>query len=258
MAEVEASAGFLGRHWLDYASTLATNSDFLSGFGNFRRPKPVSRVSHLLSLYTRVSRLSATSIDVLDAAATHVMVPTDEPFVLLLFSGNSGCGKTRLAEGIACALADDPLDETAAINISCSSTVTHTHLFGLGGAYIGSQKGSPFNNFIWSRQGRPGMVILDEFEKLESTAQLGFLEPWGTGDWVDKRLTETFTKNCDCANIIFVLATNMKLPDGDVEDLKDALPFKHEVNGRITHAMRFPDLSSKEIDLLAASGLTRA
>lgn len=252
MAEVEASAGFPGRHWLDNASTLAKKSDF--SFWSWELPPAKAGIARLPFGIVGHSRVA---LEVLDAVATHLMVPAEETLVVL-FSGSSGCGKTRLAEGIASALADDPLDETASIKISCSSAATHTEVFGLGGAYVGSEKGSPLNNFICSRKGRPGVVILDEFEKLGSKAQLGFLEPWGTGDWVDKRLTETFTRNCDCTNIVFVLTTNMKLPDGDVEDLKDALPFKDEINGRITHAMRFPDLSSKENDLLAASGLTRA
>ena len=98
-------------------------------------------------------------------------------------------------------------------------------------------------------------MILDEFEKLESKAQLGFLEPWSTGTWISKKLAGAFTSECDCSKIVFVLTVNTKVPEGDNDDLIAALPFKDEIKGRITHAARFPDFSDHDIELLAASEL---
>lgn len=236
---------------MDYAEMLSGDEDFSA----WCEILPAA-MSGLTRLPFSVVGHRRVALEVLDAVGTHSLAPSEAPLVIL-FSGTSGCGKTRLAEYIARAAAADPLDETAFIKISCSATTSLTEVFGLGGAYIGSEIGSGLNNFICSRRGRSGVVIIDEFEKLDTKAQLAFLEPWGTGKWVDKRLTSTFTRSRDCRNIIFVLTINTKLPEGDVDDLKAALPFKDEIKGRITHAARFPDFITGEIELLAAAELTR-
>jgi ATP-dependent Clp protease ATP-binding subunit ClpA len=91
---------------------------------------------------------------------------------------------------------------------------------------------------LWCTQ-----VILDEFEKLHPEAMLGFLEPWDTGKWVDTSTRATDaeqTRQVDCVNTIFILVTNVALPQGDVSSkLKAQLPFPMEVNGRITGVFPF-------------------
>jgi len=56
------------------------------------------------------------------------------------------------------------------------------------------------------------VVILDEFEKLDREAQLGFLEPFDSGEWVDKKLSTLFqSRKVSCRKTVFVLTTNILL-----------------------------------------------
>ncbi len=105
---------------------------------------------------------------------------TGRPLVLM-FAGPSGHGKTEMAQGIATLLQSAPLSAANSIVIPCGSISTSTELFGLAGAYRNSHIDSALNKFIRDHQGRRGVAVLDEFEKLDEDAQEAFLEPFDTG-----------------------------------------------------------------------------
>jgi ATP-dependent Clp protease ATP-binding subunit ClpA len=91
---------------------------------------------------------------------------------------------------------------------------------------------------LWHAQ-----VILDEFEKLETKAMLGFLEAWDTGRWVDSstQAADTVqTRSVDCTKTIFILVTNILLKQqSSPNKLKEQLPFPREVSGRITQVFPY-------------------
>ena len=111
---------------------------------------------------------------------SHDIQNTGRPLVLM-FCGPSGHGKTEMAKGIAGLLKEAPLSGANSVTIPCGSISTSTELFGLAGAFRGSDTDSELNKFIREHEDRYGVVILDEFEKLEEDAQEGFLEPFDTG-----------------------------------------------------------------------------
>ncbi|KAK9829734.1 hypothetical protein WJX72_007564 [[Myrmecia] bisecta] len=133
---------------------------------------------------------------------------------------------------------DIPLSQANFIKISCASLSTATELFGLSGAYRSSHIDSELNGFVRQHDGKYGVVLLDEFEKLEQEAQLGFLEAFDTGRWIDKR-TDSSAKQqttiTDCSKLIFILTTNVQLDRAATpQQQKLSLPFAREVIGRFT------------------------
>ena len=121
-----------------------------------------------------------TAQDIAKEMYAHDIQGTGRPLVFM-FAGPSGHGKTEMAQGIASLLQEVPLSAANSIVIPCGSISTKTELFGLAGAYRNSHIDSALNKFIREHEGRYGVVILDEFEKLDNQAQEGFLEPFDTG-----------------------------------------------------------------------------
>lgn len=110
----------------------------------------------------------------------HFVRDSGRPLVLM-FAGPSGHGKTEMARAIARLFEKKPFAAATHTVIPCASINTDTELFGLGGAYQGSKQASQLNKLIKEHQRATGVVILDEFEKLERGTREGFLEPFDTG-----------------------------------------------------------------------------
>jgi hypothetical protein len=117
------------------------------------------------------------------------------------------------------------------------SPATSWHFFG--------KQTSSSAHWVWALQ-----VILDEFEKLEYEALVGFLEAWDSGRWVDtstKPGDKLQTRTVDCSKTIFILTTNIKLEAVDKKKrhmLKQKLPFPNELTGRMTEVFVYPRWAS--------------
>ncbi|KAK9827055.1 hypothetical protein WJX74_004874 [Apatococcus lobatus] len=89
---------------------------------------------------------------------------------------------------------DEDIRETVGLHsanhlvIPCGDLNTATELFGLGGAYLGSGTDSSLKKFVKEHQAALGVVVLDEFEKLEQEAQEGFLKAFVTGKGLSNRV----------------------------------------------------------------------
>ena len=140
-------------------------------------PKPLLAIKRLAFQAIGHEDIAAEIKGALYAHSIHI----DGRPLVLMFAGPSGHGKTEMAQGIASLLQEIPLSPANSIVIPCGSISTKTELFGLAGAYRNSHIDSALNKFIRDHQGRRGVVILDEFEKLDNDAQEGLLEPFDTG-----------------------------------------------------------------------------
>ncbi len=61
------------------------------------------------------------------------------------------------------------------LKISCEKYSSRFELFGGTFPYKGAEHGSMLNNFISQHSGRPSIVLLDEFEKIEDEARESFM-----------------------------------------------------------------------------------
>lgn len=141
-------------------------------------PRPVVAIKRLPF---RAVGHQGIAADIKGAFYAHSMYLDDQPLVLM-FAGPCGRGKTRMAHDIASLLQEDSLCTANSIVIPCGSISSKQELFGLAGTYGNSHIDSALNKFIRQHQCQSGVVILDEFEKLDADAQEGFLEPFDTGD----------------------------------------------------------------------------
>jgi ATP-dependent Clp protease ATP-binding subunit ClpA len=69
---------------------------------------------------------------------------------------------------------------------------------------VGSERGSPLNNFVAQKNGERCVVFLDEFEKTNSTIHNALLIPFDKGEYQDRRHLTTI----DCSKSIWIIATN--------------------------------------------------
>ena len=114
------------------------------------------------------------------------LLKTEKPLVILL-AGPSGHGKSESAKLMGRMLLPNSHDSDS-LFIDCSNHTHSLEMFGASGAYQGSKEGSTLNNFIVAHHGKKAVVVLDEFEKTETSTREGFLSVFDTGKYVDKRL----------------------------------------------------------------------
>mmetsp|Transcript_13175 Transcript_13175/g.23305 ORF Transcript_13175/g.23305 Transcript_13175/m.23305 type:complete len:633 (-) Transcript_13175:155-2053(-) len=127
--------------------------------------------------------------------------------LVLIFCGPSGHGKTELAQALCEQLAGG---SEHFHKVPCDQMQTTTEIFGLGGAYQGAAEGSALNNFMRGHDGKPAVVLFDEFEKAEKGVSDSLLNIWDRGEWQDKKLVSgrNQTKRTDCTKTLFILTTN--------------------------------------------------
>lgn len=89
--------------------------------------------------------------------------------LVLAFAGLSGHGKTELATSLGHLLA------TEMCNIDMSKIQHTMSLFGAAAPYLGSNQGSPLNNYLASHTAERCVVFLDEFDKTNQEVRQSLL-----------------------------------------------------------------------------------
>lgn len=151
--------------------------------------------------YFVVGQTTATDI-VCSAILGHLGVKSSHPLVMA-FAGPPGHGKTELA------LRMGELLSANILVIDCIEMRYETDLFGPKHPYHGSEVGSPLNNHLANEGGKRSVVFLDEFDKSTEEVRQSLLILFDQGIYRDRR---DFTKQYDCSNTIWIVATNL----GDV------------------------------------------
>jgi len=105
---------------------------------------------------------------------SYITLPSRRPLVLA-FAGPSGHGKTELARKLGYLLG---LDLQV---VDCTIVNQEKELFGPRAPYVGSERGSPLNNFIARNAGQRSIVFLDEFEKTSRDIHQSLLLPFDNG-----------------------------------------------------------------------------
>jgi len=115
--------------------------------------------------------------------------------VVLLFAGPPGIGKSQMAHDIS-----NAFGQKHSTNINCGDIIdTASHLF---------RRETGLGNFMQKHNGRVGVVVLEEFEKLSYRAMQAFLLPFESGEWPIKSREKTII--LDCSKIIFLMTANEK------------------------------------------------
>ncbi|OTB08228.1 hypothetical protein M426DRAFT_317339 [Hypoxylon sp. CI-4A] len=127
----------------------------------------------------------------------HLAMPSEKPLVLL-FAGPSGHGKTELARKFKDLMALDFLP------VDCTMYTHENEMFGPKPPYVGSENGSPLNNFLTRYSGNKCVVFLDEFEKTTTSVWNTLLIPFDQGEYMDRRNS----LKVNCVETIWILATN--------------------------------------------------
>ncbi|RMJ14913.1 hypothetical protein CDV36_005445 [Fusarium kuroshium] len=243
------------RYYLEQATKLKKPS------ARKRQVAQLKKAEGLLGVqYVFVGQSIATEV-LTKTLLTHLLMGSERPLVLC-FAGPSGHGKTELARQLGHLLS---LDLEV---VDCTTVSREMELFGPREPYVGSEKGSPLNNFLTEHSGQRCIVFLDEFEKTTREIHQALLLPFENGEYEDRR----DHGKVNCWNTIWILATNAldstvldfceensKIFDGD-KDEKSKLSkklskqlrqissnwFTPAVTGRISHFVPFLPFSPGE------------
>jgi hypothetical protein len=151
----------------------------------------------------------------------HAICSNRQP-LSMIFAGPSGVGKTELAGWLAELLNKPGQKDEKFLKVDCGKLTAANEVFGMSGAYQGSQEGSALKNFVLLMSGQDdaiGIVLLDEIEKAGQCVIHGLYQVIDKGEWTNKKLVEgkgTQTEMIPCHNLIFVMTTNAA--DKDIHD----------------------------------------
>jgi hypothetical protein len=156
------------RYYLDKASNTKRLSQRYVQLAQRRNAEALLGLPYFLIGQTLASNL------LLQRLLSHLIVPSKRPLVLV-FAGPSGHGKTELARKLGHLLS------LALEVVDCTIFNREMELFGAREPYVGSEKGSPLNNFLAINAGKRCIVFLDEFEKTTSDIHKALLLPFDNG-----------------------------------------------------------------------------
>lgn len=178
-------------------------------------PRPLPRMKQCADVFdlaqlfeapfSIIGQLPATE-QVMESITSHFLFGAcnpDEPFkpLVLLFTGQSGHGKTELAKRMGRLLSLDT------ISVDCAEMENESDIFGAKPHYQGSEEGAPgapLNDHLANCSGRPSVVFLDEFDKTQNGVRKAMLLLFQSGHYINRRNRQKL----DCSKTIWILATN--------------------------------------------------
>ena len=155
------------------------------------------QISPLLETHYHIVGQRKAVGEVINRVTDHIMHSDNTPLVLL-FTGPSGHGKTELAQRMGNLLSLDML------TVDCTEMKEETDMFGAKSPWLGYEKGSPLNNFLWDHAGERCVIFLDEIEKTTKDVRNAMLKVLEHGFYRERRLT----KLIDCSKVIWIMASN--------------------------------------------------
>jgi DNA polymerase III delta prime subunit len=182
--------------------------------------------------------------------------------MVMLFAARPGNGKTELAKHLGFVMRTSNGGDVEPLSLDGGSINNKNELLGWSGAYHGSENGSQLNNYIAARKGvEPGVVIIDEADKLGWDVWNGLLIPFGErGVWSDKRGSNSCnTTKVSTTNITFILTTtdpsfqpgaSRKVCSHNAQRL-----FGAELASRIDRIIVFDEYELHEVEVLAESSM---
>eukprot|EP01124_Arcella_intermedia_P024268 TRINITY_DN4042_c0_g2_i1.p1 TRINITY_DN4042_c0_g2~~TRINITY_DN4042_c0_g2_i1.p1 ORF type:complete len:660 (+),score=171.38 TRINITY_DN4042_c0_g2_i1:216-1982(+) len=157
----------------------------------------------LESYFTLVGQEIATDTIVERIYAKKVDPKRDRKPVVLFLVGPPGHGKSEIGKSIGSHLSPADL-----VTINCASISDGKWgLFGAEAGYVGSGQSTDISAFIKKHDGRFGVCVLEEFEKLGQDAREALLHPFESGEWANKDFGGS--KPSDCSQIIFIITSNL-------------------------------------------------
>ena len=112
--------------------------------------------------------------------------------------------------------------------------------------YVGSDKETPLNRFLMDHHGKPGVVILDEADKLGEDSWIALMNIFEKGvyQW-EARCKSSYssyesssTKKVDCSKVIFVLTANFI--DNEIEWFENECHVWWQRQGSLMRVLRHP------------------
>eukprot|EP01125_Pyxidicula_operculata_P018622 TRINITY_DN6629_c0_g1_i1.p1 TRINITY_DN6629_c0_g1~~TRINITY_DN6629_c0_g1_i1.p1 ORF type:complete len:675 (-),score=110.99 TRINITY_DN6629_c0_g1_i1:21-2045(-) len=126
-----------------------------------------------------------------------------KPIVLMLV-GPAGHGKTSLAEYVIDALCPSTSDS---VRVNFGTIVDGKWgIFGSDPGYVGTGNATTVTDFMSKHDGKFGVVVFEEFEKVGDSAREALLHPFESGEWENKSGGKPFY---DCSRIVFLLTSNL-------------------------------------------------
>jgi Ni2+-binding GTPase involved in maturation of urease and hydrogenase len=149
-----------------------------------------------------IGQMPATE-QVLESITSHCLFGPSDPEdtakpLVLLFTGQSGHGKTELARQIG-SLLSVPM-----VTVDCAEMEREHDLFGAKPQYQAAGTGSPLNEHLVTCSGQRSVVFLENFDKTLDDVRKALLILFQSGAYVNRRNREKL----DCSKTIWILATN--------------------------------------------------
>eukprot|EP01105_Mastigella_eilhardi_P027228 TRINITY_DN829_c0_g1_i2.p1 TRINITY_DN829_c0_g1~~TRINITY_DN829_c0_g1_i2.p1 ORF type:complete len:675 (-),score=144.38 TRINITY_DN829_c0_g1_i2:43-2067(-) len=130
-----------------------------------------------------------------------------KPLVAFL-AGPPGAGKSQIAEDLAEAIS--PGHWYRDVFSSVDQGMACSHLFGAEAGFIGSDKDAALPGWIRAHHGKRAVVILEEFEKLDTNALTNLLVPFENGEWPVHSMAANSLSKVDVSGFIFLLTSNLR------------------------------------------------